>query len=148
MASTASRAAPPPCRTRCPTQAAARHHRRLAAACFGEIVRAPPCKRRVQERSDMGLHESRRRGRVGLGLPCHLLRREDLDLSPDRLNQSGKNDHEVAGMTGFQAGVYGLFFDADLAHPIRRGACLTPALLHELVSLPPCPPPTPPTPPD
>src|SRR3546814_7994472 len=108
MASTASRAAPPPCRTRFPTQAAARHPRRLAAACFGEIVRAPPCKRRVQERSDMGLHESRRRSRVGLGLPCHLLRREDLDLSPDRLNQSGKNDHEVAGMTGFQAGVYGL----------------------------------------
>src|SRR3546814_3263788 len=89
----------------------------------------PPCKRRVQERSDMGLHESRRRSRVGLRLPCHLLRREDLDLSPDRLNQSGKNDHEVAGMTGFQAGVYGLFFDDDLSQATMRGDFLTPALV-------------------
>src|SRR3546814_17831136 len=121
MASTASRAAPPPCRTRCPTQAAARHPRRLAAACFGEIVRAPPCKRRVQERSDMGLHESRRRSRVGLGLPRHLLRREDLDLSPDRTNPTGKKAHAVAGLTGCQAGVYVLFFDADLVHAIPRG---------------------------
>src|SRR3546814_18737576 len=125
MASTASRAAPPPCRTRCPTQAAARHPRRLAAACFGEIVRAPPCKRRVQERSDLGLHESRRRSRVGLGLPCHLLRRADLDLSPDSLNQSGKNDHEVAGMTAFQAGGYGLFSYDYLAQWNRRGVCPT-----------------------